>query len=54
MAVPVIAIGGITADRVASLRQAGAYGVAVVGAISDAADPGLATTALLDALAVRP
>ncbi|MGC4803768.1 thiamine phosphate synthase [Micromonospora sp. DT233] len=48
--VPVIAIGGVTATRVAALRAAGAYGVAVVGAISDAADPGRATAELLGAL----
>ena len=30
--VPVIAIGGVTADRVPALLAAGAYGVAVVGA----------------------
>jgi thiamine-phosphate pyrophosphorylase len=50
VAVPVIAIGGITADRVRALRAAGAYGVAVVTAISAAADPGAATTSLLAAL----
>ncbi|WP_422736950.1 thiamine phosphate synthase [Micromonospora sp. WMMD729] len=49
--VPVIAIGGVTADRVPALRAAGAYGVAVVGAISSAADPARATTELLRALA---
>ncbi|MFY1617784.1 thiamine phosphate synthase [Micromonospora sp. WMMD736] len=48
--VPVIAIGGVTADRVPALRAAGAYGVAVVGAVSSAADPGRATTELLRAL----
>ena len=49
--VPVIAIGGITVDRVAAVLAEGAHGVAVVGAISDAAHPGEATTALLKALA---
>ncbi|MET8309860.1 thiamine phosphate synthase [Micromonospora sp. NPDC005173] len=48
--VPVIAIGGVTADRVPALRDAGAYGVAVVGAISAAADPARATAELLGAL----
>jgi thiamine-phosphate pyrophosphorylase len=48
--VPVIAIGGVTVDRVGELRGAGAYGVAVVGAVSAAADPGKATTLLLEAL----
>ncbi|TNH26717.1 thiamine phosphate synthase [Micromonospora orduensis] len=49
--VPVIAIGGVTAARVPALRAAGAYGVAVVGAISTAADPARATAELLRALA---
>jgi len=37
--VPVIAIGGVTAPRLPELRAAGAYGVAVVGAICGADDP---------------
>ncbi|MBX6750426.1 MAG: thiamine phosphate synthase [Micromonosporaceae bacterium] len=45
--VPVIAIGGITADRIPELTAAGAYGVAVVSAVSDAPDPALATRRLL-------
>ncbi|MDK3255062.1 thiamine phosphate synthase [Blastococcus capsensis] len=49
--VPVVAIGGVTAGRVADLVTAGAAGVAVVGAVSAAADPGAATTELLRALA---
>ncbi|MEU8116175.1 thiamine phosphate synthase [Micromonospora sp. NPDC048947] len=48
--VPVIAIGGVTAARVPALRAAGAYGVAVVGAVSAAADPALATAELIEAL----
>ncbi|MFD6564512.1 thiamine phosphate synthase [Micromonospora profundi] len=48
--VPVIAIGGVTAARVPALRDAGAYGVAVVGAVSAAADPAQATAELLRAL----
>jgi thiamine-phosphate pyrophosphorylase len=36
---PVFAIGGLTADRVASVRQRGAHGVAVVAAILEADDP---------------
>ena len=35
--IPVFAIGGITVTRVAEVRQAGAYGVAVVSAILSAA-----------------
>ncbi|WP_433344723.1 thiamine phosphate synthase [Micromonospora sp. CA-111912] len=50
VAVPVIAIGGVTAATVPALRAAGAYGVAVVGALSAAADPGRATAELLGAL----
>jgi thiamine-phosphate pyrophosphorylase len=50
VAVPVIAIGGVTVERVPALLAAGAYGVAVVGAVSDADDPGAATAALLAAL----
>jgi thiamine-phosphate pyrophosphorylase len=52
--VPVIAIGGVTAARVAELLAAGATGVAVVGAVSGAADPGAATRKLLQALDARP
>ncbi|WP_422754569.1 thiamine phosphate synthase [Micromonospora sp. WMMD708] len=48
--VPVIAIGGVTAATVPALRAAGAYGVAVVGALSTAADPGRATAELIAAL----
>ncbi|GLY23326.1 thiamine phosphate synthase [Micromonospora sp. NBRC 101691] len=48
--VPVIAIGGVTAATVPALRAAGAYGVAVVGALSTAADPARATAELLGAL----
>lgn len=43
---PVIAIGGVTAERVPALRAAGAYGVAVVGAVSEAPDPAVACAAL--------
>jgi thiamine-phosphate pyrophosphorylase len=50
-AMPVIAIGGVTAARAAELRAAGATGVAVIRAILAADDPGAATRALLAALA---
>ena len=50
--VPVIAIGGVTADRVPALLAQGAYGVAVVGAVADAADPAAATRSLLAALSM--
>jgi thiamine-phosphate pyrophosphorylase len=51
---PVIAIGGITADRVAAVRDAGAYGVAVIGAVSGAADPAAAARQLFHALRMPP
>jgi len=47
---PVIAVAGVTAARVEALLAAGAYGVAVVGAVSDAEDPARATAGLLAAL----
>lgn len=47
---PVIAIGGVTAARVEPLLVAGAYGVAVVGAVNDADDPAAATAELVSAL----
>jgi thiamine-phosphate pyrophosphorylase len=50
VSVPVIAIGGVTAASVPALRAAGAYGVAVVGAVAGAADPVRATAELLEAL----
>lgn len=37
--VPVIAIGGITAERTAEINRTGAYGVAVIRAVWDASDP---------------
>jgi thiamine-phosphate diphosphorylase len=39
---PVIAIGGITADRVREVRSSGAYGVAAIRALWDDAEPALA------------
>ena len=50
-ALPVIAIGGITAAEVSPLRAAGAAGVAVIRSILGAADPAAATRALVDAVA---
>ena len=46
---PVIAIGGVSADRAAELREAGAHGVAVRRAVWDADDPEAAVRELLDA-----
>jgi thiamine-phosphate pyrophosphorylase len=50
VAVPVIAIGGVTAAHGPELLAAGVHGIAVVTAISEAADPAAATRALLRAL----
>jgi thiamine-phosphate diphosphorylase len=49
--VPVVGIGGITPERAALLRSTGAAGVAVIGAVMAAPDPGAAVRALL---AARP
>jgi thiamine-phosphate pyrophosphorylase len=49
--VPVIAIGGMTPERVADVRRAGARGVGVISAILAAASPAEATRRFLDALA---
>jgi thiamine-phosphate pyrophosphorylase len=45
--VPVIAIAGITADRVEDVLAAGAWGVAVIGAVADSPDPHTATHDLM-------
>ena len=51
---PWFAIGGIQADRLPELQNAGVRRVAVVGAIMAAADPGSASEALLSALTPQP
>lgn len=51
---PVLAIGGITPERVPEVIAAGADGVAVIGAIWDAADPRAAARALRAALDEAP
>jgi thiamine-phosphate pyrophosphorylase len=48
--VPVIAIAGITADRVPDVLAAGAYGIAVMSASSTTEDPRAATRAFRDAI----
>ena len=48
---PIVAIGGVTAGNARSLIEAGAAGVAVVGAVATAPDPARATEDLLRALA---
>jgi len=47
---PLIAVGGITPERVAEVRGAGAAGVAVISAIYAASSPADRTRAFLDAL----
>jgi thiamine-phosphate pyrophosphorylase len=47
VALPVLAIGGVTVDRIPELLEAGAYGIAVVGAIAMASDPAAAARQLL-------
>jgi thiamine-phosphate pyrophosphorylase len=49
--IPVIGIGGIEPGNVADVIAAGATGIAVMGGIMRAADPGAHTRALLEALA---
>jgi len=53
--VPLVAIGGITLDRAASVVEAGASSVAVIGDLLSTGDPEAQTRAFLDRLAaVRP
>lgn len=47
LGLPVIAIGGITAERARAVREAGGYGVAAISALWHADDPAAATLALL-------
>lgn len=47
---PVVAIGGLTPARVAEVREAGAYGVAVIRGIWDARDPLEALSRYLEGL----
>jgi thiamine-phosphate pyrophosphorylase len=48
--IPVVAIGGITPERVKEVRQAGARGVAVISAILAADSPADATRCFLEAV----
>lgn len=50
VAIPLIAVGGITPERIAECLQAGASGVAVISGITDAADPTEAARAYRQAL----
>ena len=47
---PIIAIGGITAENIGEVMRAGAYGIAVISAVCCQLDPQGATRALRDAL----
>jgi thiamine-phosphate pyrophosphorylase len=51
LAVPALALGGLTAARVAEVRAAGAHGVAAVGALGGAPDPEAAAHEFRRALA---
>jgi thiamine-phosphate pyrophosphorylase len=52
--VPIIAIGGVRADQISELRAVGAYGVAVVDAVSGVEDQAAAVRALLRELVSAP
>ena len=47
---PIIAIGGITSEKVSEVMQAGAYGIAVISAVCCAKEPEAATSFLQKAL----
>lgn len=48
LGLPVVGIGGVTAARAGELRNAGAWGVAAIAALWDAADPARAAVELLE------
>ena len=50
LGLPLIAIGGVTADRVAELVAARAYGIAAIRALWEAEDPATAAMEMLDAI----
>lgn len=54
VSIPIVGIGGIEASNAAAVFRAGAAGVAVIRAVLDAADPALATRALLESGAPPP
>jgi thiamine-phosphate pyrophosphorylase len=51
--IPVVGIGGIDGGNVAEVAATAAAGVAVIGAVMAAADPGAAARALLEAMSGR-
>ena len=50
---PVVAIGGITPERVSEVRGAGAHGVAALSGVWSAGDPGARVSRYLEALRER-
>lgn len=54
LAIPVLAIGGITAANVTEVLATGCAGVVVMSAIADQADPAAATGHLLETIAASP
>lgn len=52
--IPVIAIGGITAHNAREVMDAGAHGIAVIGAVCTAEDPAGAADRLRSAMGARP
>ncbi len=51
VSIPVLGIGGITAQNVGNIMEAGCSGVAVISSISEAEDPGSAARTLLSEMA---
>lgn len=54
VSVPVIAIAGITPERIPAVLATGAHGVAVISAVVHAPDPAAVTTEMLVALGIEP
>lgn len=52
--IPIVGIGGVTAERAREMRRAGAFGVAVITAILGADDVESATREMLDAATLVP
>ena len=50
VSIPIVAIGGVSAGNAGSVMSAGAFGVAVISAIMDSADPRAASAGLSEAV----
>lgn len=50
LGLPTIAIGGVTPERIAAVRNAGVHGIAAIRALWDAADPATAARRMLEDL----